>query len=217
MTISIQSATNGTLGFDCDTVLTSNTAQAFITAGFKFAIRYLSLASLPQLGDLNATEVYIILQSGLALMAVQHVAYAGWLPSVGLGHQNGSNAASCAFASGLPAGITIWLDLEGVNSSARAADVIAYCNAWCAAVSTSGYMPGLYVGANSILTGDQLYWDLTVTEYWQSGSTVPAVTTRGYCMVQTINNSLQIDGVAYDKDVIQTDALGGTPIWAINV
>ena len=215
MTINTQTAPTNALGFDCNTVLNASTAQAFVTAGFTFAVRYLSLTPSIRPGDLTLSEVETILQSGLALMAVQHVLYAGWSPTQQLGFQNGNSAAACAQAAGLPAGINVWLDLEGINPNAQASDVIAYCNAWFSVVDAAGYVSGLYVGANCILTGDQLFNDLNVSAYWRSGSTVPMVPNRGYCMVQTISNSYRVAGVAYDQDVIQADNNGNTPTWAI--
>jgi hypothetical protein len=209
----VQAATPGAIGFDCDTVLNANTAQAFVTAGFNFVVRYLSLASSQQYGDLNETEAAAILQAGLALMAVQHVMYEGWVPTQALGQQSGQNAANNAQSIGLPAGVAVWLDLEGINGSTSAIDVVNYCNAWFGAVSTAGYVPGIYVGANCILNGDQLYYDLTVAQYWKSGSNVPTVTTRGFCMVQTISDSYNLAGVSYDQNVVQADNMGNTPNW----
>ena len=148
-------------------------------------------------------------------MAVQHVMYAGWNPTSQLGESNGNSVALNAAAAGLPEGITIWLDLEGISPVSTSADVVAYCNAWFTIVNAAGYRTGLYVGANSILTSQQLYDNLNVSAYWQSGSIVPMVSVRGYCMIQTISNSYKIAGVSYDQDVIQPDNLGNLPVWAI--
>ncbi len=209
----IQSAPNGSVGFDTDTALTADTAAAFVAQGFQFAVRYLSRHPTESAGDLTTSEAQTILDSGLALMAVQHVAGEGWTPTQPLGQQNGQYAVQNAQAVGLPTGMQIWLDLEGVNATDTAANVEQYCNAWFAAVSSAGYVPGLYVGANCGLTGQELYQNLTVQYYWQSGSTVPAIPTRGYCMLQTISSTFVVDGVAYDRDLVQTDDLGSTPLW----
>jgi hypothetical protein len=40
--------------------------------------------------------------------------------------------------------------------SAQAQDVIDYCEAWYEAVGALGYIPGLYVGAETLLNGSQL-------------------------------------------------------------
>jgi len=212
---SAQEAPSGAIGFDADTVLSAGLAQTFVQNGFTFVIRYLSLGESEDEGDLSTVEAQNILNSGLALMAVQHVDYPGWTPSETLGGQYGANAAANAQEVGLPGGINIWLDLEGVAHGVPASDVIAYCNAWFAAVAGAGYVPGLYVGADAILNGQELYYDLSVEYYWQSGSAVPPVDVRGYCMVQTISDAYEIDGCAYDRDVIQADNMGSTPVWLI--
>jgi hypothetical protein len=89
-------------------------------------------------------------------MAVQHVPEPGWYPTQELGQQNGQYAAENATSVGLPAGMNIWLDLEGVNSGASATDVSAYCNAWFGVVASVQYVPGLYIGADAILDNQQL-------------------------------------------------------------
>jgi hypothetical protein len=103
-------------------------------------------------------------------MAVQHVRDPGWRPTSSLGEQDGTNAANNALAVGFPPGVNVWCDLEGVNSSSTAQDVIDYCNSWYDAFSAAGYAPGLYVGANAVLTGDQLCYDLLFQHDCQSCS-----------------------------------------------
>jgi hypothetical protein len=218
----VQSAPAGARGFDTDTQLTSNTAAAFAAAGFRFAVRYLSLGPVEQSGDLTASEVQDIVGAGLALMAVQHAPESGWIPTAQLGEQHGNNAARNAQSAGLPSGMNIWLDLEGVNSGAPASNVSAYCNAWFSKVADAGYVPGLYVGTGSILSGEQLD-ALEVNYFWKSGCDAGAqdqgscfeysYPMKGYCMVQSISGSASLDNVAYDFDVIQQDNCSETPHW----
>ncbi|MHC8306387.1 glycoside hydrolase domain-containing protein [Pseudomonas sp. PB3P13] len=207
----IQSAPANSRGFDTDTVISSATAQQFAAQGYTFCIRYLSLGSGQDPGDLSSIEASEILASGLALMVVQHVDNPGWSPSQNAGQTNGNNAAANADTVGLSPGLNVWCDLEGVATSATAQDVIDYCSAWYNSVSAAGYVPGLYVGANAVLNGQQLY-DLPFEHYWQSCSEVPAVAVRGYQMVQTfVQNS--VNGVGIDDDTTQTDQLGGQALW----
>ena len=175
MTLSatVQSAPSGALGFDADTVITSSAAQQFYGQGYKFCVRYISLGSGEDEGDLTPEEADDILGSGLALMAVQHVRDPGWSPNAELGQEDGTNTANNAQSVGLPAGVNVWCDLEGVSDETPAQDVIDYCNAWYTAVSAAGYVPGLYVGSDAILTGQQLYDDLSFEHYWQSCSEGP--------------------------------------------
>jgi hypothetical protein len=154
----------------------------------------------------------MILGAGLSLMAVQHCPLPGWAPTAALGMQYGQVATANAQTVGLPTGTSLWLDLEGVASWATSADTIAYVNAWTETVAAADYRPGLYVGANQPLTGDELYWRLKLTRYWRSASTVPDIPYRGYCMAQALAPS-PIDGVSIDRDVAMADAFGGLPMW----
>lgn len=210
----VEPAKAGAKGFDANTPITKAKAAALRQAGFAFAVRYLSRKAKPPAGDLTKAEMAAILDSGLALMAVQHVAAPGWLPSGALGLDYGANAAAHARAVGLPAGTAVFLDLEEVSPKAAPADIIAYCNSWHGEVAATGYVPGLYVGCNCGLTPDQLYRRLKMTHYWKSGSKVPAIPHRGYSMVQTIIANDIVAGIAIDRNLITPDAFGMTPPWA---
>jgi hypothetical protein len=211
---SVQPAPSGAIGFDADSVISSDTAQLFVAQGYAFCLRYLSLGNGQDEGDLSVEEAGGILAAGLALMAVQHVDEPGWSPIRDLGEANGTNAANNAAQVGFPPGVCIWCDLEGVNDDAAAQDVIDYCNEWYAAVSAAGYVPGLYVGADAILDGQQLY-DLSFQHYWRSESEVPAIPVRGYQMVQTPVENL-VNGIGIDQDTTQNDNRGGQAIWLID-
>jgi len=200
----------GALGCDTDTKLTAACAAKLVAGGMKFVLRYLSLGS-PAPGDLDKTEVDAILSANLSLMAVQHVRSPGWMPTGQLGGQDGSSAAHNAVVAGIPAGVTIWLDLEGVSSVSPAQSVIDYVRSWYTAVRASGYDCGLYVGSGVPLDGAQLY-SLPVDRYWRSFSEVPNVNRRGYCMIQ-LYDTTKIGGIDVDLDVIQSDYLGGLPRW----
>jgi Domain of unknown function (DUF1906) len=208
----VYAAAPGAQGFDSDAVLTPASAAALHAAGFRFVVRYLSRTSPQNPGDLDSGEIAVILYAGLALMAVQHCPLPGWSPSADLGALYGHAAADNAAAIGIMPGVTLWLDLEDVAPYATGADTIAYCNAWAGIVAMAGFQPGLYVGANQPLSGNDLYWRLRVTRYWRSASSVPGIPYRGYCMWQAQLPS-PVDGVAVDRDVIMADAFGGVPMW----
>ena len=208
----VAAAAPGAQGFDSDTTIVPAAATALIAAGFRFAVRYLSRTAPQNSSDLGGDEAQAILDAGLALMAVQHCPLPGWAPTAALGQQYGQIAARNAASIGLPAGLSLWLDLEGVADWSTITETIAYCNAWAAAVAAAGFPPGLYVGANQPLSGDDLYWRLRVTHYWKSASTVPDIPYRGYQMVQALAPS-PVAGVAIDRDVILADNFGGLPMW----
>jgi hypothetical protein len=207
-------ATPGAQGFDSDTTIDQPAAAALKEAGFAFAIRYLSRLTPQAPGDLSYVEAQTILNAGLALMAVQHVSRPGWAPSAALGANYGDAAVANAVLIGLPRGICLWLDLEEVAPYATAGDTIAYVNAWAAVVTNGSFVPGLYVGANQPLSGDELYWRLRIRNYWKSASTVPDIPYRGYQIMQALAPS-PIGGIALDRDVVLADNFGGLPYWAI--
>ena len=208
----VQSAPPNVRGFDTDSVITAGRAALLVQAGYNFAARYLSLSSPQRTGDLSAGEAQVILASGLALFPVQHVPNLGWAPLEALGIARGLAAASNATQVGFPPGVCVALDLEGVSSDSAPADVIAYCNAWCAQVEAAGFLPMLYVGAQCGLSGSDLYHRLSVERYWKSGSDVPELAGRGWCLRQTIVPK-PVAGVSIDEDETVVDDKGGTLVW----
>src|SRR5258708_10296598 len=152
----VQGAISSVPGFDCDTALSADLAQQFFGQGYKFCFRYLSTGHVSS-QDLTEQEATDILNSGLALMPVQHARKQGWSPNQTLGQQDGQEASASAETVGFPDRVSLWRDLEGVNSSAQAQDVIDYCEAWYEAVSAAGYIPELHVGAEGILHRSQPY------------------------------------------------------------
>ncbi|KUR72073.1 DUF1906 domain-containing protein [Novosphingobium sp. FSW06-99] len=205
----------GARGFDCDSVLAvSGRAAAFKAQGFTFAVRYLARET-PGVDDLSAAEATAILDAGLALMAVQHVTPGVWHPTPPLGNAYGASAVRQARACGLPQGVCLWLDLESVARGTAQTDIVGYCNAWFAAVRAGGFRPALYVGADCGLDANALGTALDCEFFWRSGSQVPDVAVHGYCMVQTIDKRFVLDTIAYDLNVIEPDARGATPFWAV--
>lgn len=207
---------DGARGLDANTPITAKAAAAFVAKGYQFAIRYVRRTQ-PHAYDLTATELLAILDAGLGLMAVQHVAPENWTPTGDVGTEYGAIAASECQWIGIPTGVTVWCDLEGVQDGVPHADVIACCANWYAAVAGAGYVPGLYVGFGAGLTGEELYEALPFQAYWSAYNLdrdkYPAV--RGVQMRQlSARGNDLIPGFTTDNldvDVIQRDRLGGTP------
>ena len=200
-------------GIDCNTKITPALAEAIKQKGYEFVIRYVGRLKQATF-DIDKKEVDIILSAGLKLGIVQHSpGKPGLLPSKDLGTIYGSNAAGFAKGSGYKESCIIYLDLEDVNKdySKRQQDIIDYCNAWYDQVLKAGYVPGIYVGFNTFLTGDQLYTKLKFQHYWKSLSNVPDVTKRGYEMIQTAGDP--IDGMAIDVNTVTGDKLGNSPVF----
>jgi hypothetical protein len=208
-------APHGATFFDCDSPLSAAAARAFRSAGFSGAARYLSLTMGQIEGDLSTGECAILLAAGLAIVPVQHVRRAGWVPSALTGAHDGRAAGWNAGQLGVPKGVCLWLDLEGVAANVQSRDVIGHVNSWVGAVGQFGYVGALYVGANCALTPVQLYNDLATEHYWRSGSeSAPTPAKRGAQILQRIENK-SIADIGYDTDTVQMDHLGGLPVWWI--
>jgi hypothetical protein len=141
------------------------------------------------------------------------------VPTAQLGQTFGANAAAYAGDAGLPAGVNVFLDLEGVKTGTADTDVIAYCNAWFSEVEAVGYVSGVYIGAAPGLSADQLYWNLKTKHYWKGGSSSKAgvpddIPQRGYQLTQYIENPDQPN--EFDKNVTKTDNFDGGIMWLTN-
>lgn len=205
----------GLRGFDCNQHISTAQCAAFRDAGHRFAIRYVPRRKANP-GDITRSEAAGILASGLALMLVQHVQMPGWVPTGAMGQEYGAFAAASAEAIGYLPGAMLWCDLEGVKVGVDHRDVIAFCNSWLDQVGHAGFTPGLYVGYDAGLTGDELYSRLRCEHYWSAYNLnrdqFPA--TRGVQMKQGVEKVLA--GVRYDPDTIQADALGGLPLMVVD-
>lgn len=211
------SSANRCLGFDTDTCVSAAQAQAFYAAGFRFCARYLARTPLPQPPvhegtNLSVSEAQDLLNAHLALVLVQH-ADATLVPSAAAGTSAGEAAAKNAQMIGFPYGMTLWCDLEWESQTQPPAvdATTRYLNAWAAAVQNAGYVPGLYVGPNQPLSGEQLHQLPGFAHYWKSASAVPWVATRGFQMVQGL--PLNIQGLEVDPDLIVLDAFGDVFTW----
>src|SRR5689334_15618159 len=211
----VYAATDGLKGLDVNRPIAASEAAALVGHGYQFAVRYVRRKDKHSY-DLSVKEANAILASGLGLMVVQHVAPEGWKPTANLGSTYGNTAAAEATRIGVPAGVTVWCDLEGVSSTASAKAVIDFCNRWHSKVAAAGFVPGLYVGFGAGLDADQLYWSLRYTHYWGAYNVGPidGPTKRGFQMKQRVANAAdRITGFDADFQVddVHADALGGLP------
>lgn len=212
----IGSLPDGARGFDCDVVVGSDEARIMKKAGFDFALRYVR-RSIPHAYDVSKSETLSLLNAGLGVMLAQHVAPVGWLPSASLGMAYGETAANEAHAVGLPSGVSLWCDQEGVQTGAPSVDVIGYGNEWHDAVERRGYLPGLYVGDQCGLTGRDLYKELRFASYCGAynvnSDCIPII--RGWQMKQhayPAESERAPVAFEYDTLIIMHDQLGGTPV-----
>ena len=209
-------APDGVRGFDTAESVSPSAATAFRRRGYRFCVRYVR-RDKPHASALSTKEAKYLLAAGIGLMLVQYVeSESTWIPSAAKGTTNGGVAASEAAKLGVPWGVTVWCDLEGVAPGTPAQKVIDYCNRWHGAVSGAGYVPGLYVGYRAGLSPTQLYRSLRFTHYWGAYNLnidkYPAV--RGLQMKQSRRrqaDSVPNSGNDFQVDRITADTLGGRP------
>jgi hypothetical protein len=206
----------GIIGFDTTDRLNIATAKQYYNKGYRFCVRYIGRGDgKSKYDDLTEAEGQVIVDTGMALMVVQHPLAEGWTPTESMGSSFGSNAAKLAGDAGLPLGVTVWLDLEGVKQTTANQAVIDFCNAWFSEVSAVGYSTGVYIGASPGVSPDQMYWNLKTQSYWKGGSSAKAgvpddIPHRGYQLIQHIQNPGPNE---FDSDVTKLDAFGGGVSW----
>jgi hypothetical protein len=202
----LSTAADGTKGFDCNQVLTPLQVQSFLEDGYKFAIRYVPRVNRAAY-DLTHDEAQMILDNGMGVGVVQHVAGEGWDALAEKGRLYGTTAVEQMTDIGFPKGMCVWCDLEGVNPTDSDQQVIDYCDEWYRAVNGAGFNAGLYVGWRTLLSGVQIH-NLPFRHYWSAFNLnideVPSV--RGVQMKQ--EKEKVAHGVRFDPDVASADLIG---------
>lgn len=177
-------------------------------AGVDFFVGYL--------GSINATRVAYLLEAGLAFMPVT---FAGEY------FDGGKDEVAQLQALDIPAGTTVWIDLEGQKSwQTDPIKLQEMINACADAIGGAGYLPGLYVGSPQPLTGPELA-RLRVYRYWKAPSLVldrngkdwsepPGI---GWCMYQMWPQGIfRNTGVFADVNIIGQDRKSRVPTWVVS-
>ncbi len=164
----------------------------------------------------------IALYLGVASRAVCDDALAAGLLVWGVtlaGRYDGLRAALHAKSLGLPAGTTLFLDVEGNDAwETPPAELITNINAWARSVSAAGYQPGIYVGAPQPLTTAELT-ALGTVRYWKGqGRCVDrtgalAEPRPGWCVYQTFPSRMWA-GVWVDVNIVGQDFKTRVPMAA---
>lgn len=195
---------------DTTAILTDADCRNLKAAGIDGVIRYLPELTLEEIGRAFA--------AGLGVCLVAHVRVPGWTPTKEMGGADGLRIAQRARDLGIPAGATLWCDLEGMAGSKDA--TVDYANAWWTSVHAFHFEAGGYIGAGIPLDERELYTRLLFSQYWRSNSDVPHVRTRGYRLIQLTASQedlkrgySMVGGVMADRDVAQYDHKGGCPTW----
>ena len=181
---------------------TAAQAAALKAAGVDGLIGYL--------GAMNAERLRYVLDAGLGFMPVT---FAG-------AYNNGPQDEILQLrALGIPAGTTVWLDMEGRGTLTDVDGLKGKINAWAGAIKAMGYEPGLYCGVPQPFTSAELY-ALAVVRYWESGSDVRdrnnalAKPNCGYCLRQFLPQGFHA-GVFVDFNMVGQDFKGRLPTWCV--
>jgi hypothetical protein len=141
-----------------------------------------------------------------------------FMPVTLAGAWDGASAVARCKGLGLPAGITVWCDLEGDHAFVAGAGVIPKLAAWAQAIAAAGYMPGLYVGVPQPLTSEELF-SLPFVRYWRGQGSIRdrhnalAEPKCGWCMTQAYPQHMR-RGVLVDDDMVSQDYFGRVPVAA---
>lgn len=187
----VPSAVNGTWGIDTVLPITRETAIMLLGKNVTVVTRYID--------SLTPEEIAGFLSVG---MQFDVVGYAMELDP--------SHTLARLRALGIPAGVTVWQDIEGKGLDV--ADVMRRSNACALAVRGEGWDPGAYVGAGCPLTAEQLS-GLVVDRYWHSVSRA-LEPSRGYCKRQVRPDDVFVGGLKVDRNVIEPDYQGDLPMLA---
>ncbi len=181
---------------------TQSQATALRASGVDAVVGYL--------GVINAARVAFVLSAGLAFIPV----------TLAGEYNDGPNDEAMQLqALGIPAGTTVFLDLEGLAAfKADPVALIAKINAWADGIAAAGYVPGLYVGVPQPLTSQELY-ALRVQRYWRGQGSVRDRNNAlaepagcGWCMTQ-MYPSITRGETWVDCNMIGQDYKGRVPTW----
>lgn len=123
-------------------------------------------------------------------------------------------------ALGIPAGCTVWLDLEGMKAWKTDPKVlIAKIEAWAAPIVAAGYIAGLYCGVPQPLSSEELWALKGITRYWKGqGRQVDRYgelaepSGCGWCMYQMYPSyNMGSPPVWVDSNMVGQDYKGRTP------
>lgn len=188
-------------------------AEALKRTGIDFFVGYL--------GAMTPSRLALVLGAGLAFMPVTFATE----------YKDGAaDEIAQLKALGVPAGVSVWLDLEGLDAwNMPAHQLMALIEAWARDITAAGWMACLYVGAPQPLTGQQLYALKGIVRYWLgigrciSLNGLDAYPDCGWTMRQDWHNqgshglNWRGTGIYVDTNSIQCDHKGRLPKWVVAV
>lgn len=180
------------------------------------------------LGSMNRDRLAYVFAAGLSFMPVTKAGEYADGPADELEQLR---------ALGMPAGVSVWLDLEGLAAfkiKSDPAKLAGQIKTWAEAIRAGGYMPCLYVGAPQPFSSEEL-WRLPVVRYWQGigrcvdrSGALAEPSKCGWCMHQLWHGDVDTpkggqwwpsasarDRVFVDVNAVKRDYFGRLPAWAV--
>ncbi len=198
-------------GFSYDKRLSAMQAGQFYTYGYRFCLRGFYTDHNKIQKNLNHEEVVNVLNSGMAIMPVQHINKLDWKPSAELARVHGEQVAKDAKALGMPAGLNLWCNITGLAGDVSIQDVIIYCNHWYDAVMEQGYVPALFVNPCLPLSGNQLFRYLNFKHFCRNHEQAPHIPELGYELFR--NSTINETGNRIVKYHLQLNQQGIGSTW----
>lgn len=169
------------------------------------------------LGSVSASRLAAILGAGLAFMPVT---------LAGEYEDGAADEVAQLRALGIPAGTSVWLDLEGMTAWKSSPSILAAkINEWAKTIAAGGWMPCLYVGAPQPFTSAELSKLAVVRYWWGLGRCVDrygalAEPDCGWCMIQHYHGQpngmfWRDTGIFVDANGIQCDYRKRLPAWVV--
>jgi Domain of unknown function (DUF1906) len=190
--------------FDHFGELTPEQAAAMKGAGFDGTFAYVE--------DLTSAQLQVRLAAGLWVAFVIEGLGAA-IPTAALGESMGTSASALLRAMSVPAGVTVFADLEDGQGTNGAPSWQAFGAAVNIATAQAGDIPGAYVAEGTGMTGAELY-ALPARRYWKGAARIldrfgqVAEPDCDWCVIQGRPIDYTLEGVRIDFDVAWQDNRG---------
>lgn len=186
---------------DAVTPITAAQAMKFKAGGIDGVVQYANTLTTALVAGILAAKLGLTVIGGYADKPDV------WMPTAALGRSEAQTHIGRVRNVGWAQGAVLWCDVETPNPGATAQAVMDYGNAWATEVIAAGYLPGVYVGANTKLSASQLY-SMRFVRYWQSLSSMIPEPACGWCMRQLYPDNQMCLGVQVDYNFAQQDYRG---------
>ncbi|KLU62623.1 hypothetical protein CEB3_c10460 [Peptococcaceae bacterium CEB3] len=176
-------ATSCLNGLDSDSDLSSEASCMWTNTPYWFLGRYLGGPCYPGT-PLSESEASTLSNTGFWLMSI----YSGanytskdncGTQSYSQGQSDGQQAVSMAQGVGQPLHSAIYLDLEA--NQLNQSNYLGYVQGWVSAVSTGGYVPGVYSSPSQLNTIQSQSWAGNSILYWNADWIYSSVQTPAPC------------------------------------